>query len=147
MPASKAQVRRRKPAKKANGRPSKYTARMPGLILDYFETCADTQGKSVPMLKECVNTLPTLSGFARTINVTPRTLNNWAKAHPEFDEAKEHCMAIAADMVSQLALNNIYSPSISMFLLKASYGIQDKQVVEATGQVTIVFDELQKGAI
>jgi hypothetical protein len=143
---------RRKAASKAAvkpvGRPTKYSDKVPQQLVDYFLTCAETRPSvSTPVLKETFTVMPTMTGFAKKCGVTTRTLCNWREAHPEFEEAHEYAMAIAADMISQFAINNVYSPSISIFMLKANHGYQDRLEISTDSTIHIVLDDLQKGAI
>jgi hypothetical protein len=141
--------RKAEPKKRAKaGQPTKYTSKMPQALIDYFLTCAETRpGVGVPVLKETFTIMPTLTGFAKKVGVTTRTLANWKDKHEAFEEAYQYSMAIAADMIQQFSINNVWSPSMSVFLLKSNHGLQDKTVIEHGGPITIILDDLQKGSV
>jgi hypothetical protein len=142
-----AKRRKRKPSiPKTLGRPTKYTNGCPVALVEYFSVAANiTEGKSVPVLKETFAKMPTITGFAQSIGVSPRTIYNWADQYPEFKEALTWANAIGADMLLQLSLNNVYSPSMAQFTLKVNHGIGTD--IDDGVTVRIVLDDLQKDAI
>jgi hypothetical protein len=120
---------------------------MPQKLVDFYLSCAGrTTGRSVPVLRESFTRMPSFVGFAMETGVETRTIHNWGDAHPEFREAMDYCNSVAADMVQQFALNNVWSPSMAQFTLKANFGFEDKQIVETTGNVTLHFDDVDKDA-
>jgi hypothetical protein len=130
------------------GQPTKYTDKMPEALVEYFLTCAETRPSvSVPVLKETFTVMPTMVGFAKKVGVTTRTLLNWREAHDEFEQAYDYAMSIVADMIQQFSINNVWSPSMSVFMLKANHGMQDRIEISTDSTIHIVLDDLQKGAI
>jgi hypothetical protein len=145
MPASKAQLRDQRP-KNPVGRPTKYTAKMPEALVAYYTDAADLiKDKSMGELKDQFTFLPTLVRFALSIEVTEQSLQNWARKHPAFREALEFCNKMSADMLQQMSLNGVWSPSQSQFVLKVNHGWVDKVEIDST--VRVVLDELQKGSV
>jgi hypothetical protein len=135
---------------KTLGRPTKYTNACPAALVTFFSEAAhlkaDRNGVvSVPVLKETFTRMPTVTGFAQSIGVSVRTVYNWADQYPEFKEALEWANSISADMLLQLSLNNVYSPSMAQFTLKVNHGIGTD--IDDGVTVRIVLDDLQKDAI
>lgn len=57
------------------------------------------------------NPLPTFVGFARTIGVSLRTLEEWRRTEPGFAEAWEDAFAIQQDILLTNALLGLYNAS------------------------------------
>ena len=141
--------KKRKPkVPKTLGRPSKYTNACPAALVEYFSKAANiTEGKSIPVLKETFAKMPTVTGFATSIGVSVRTIYNWSEQYPEFKEALEWANSISADMLLQLSLNNVWSPSMAQFTLKVNHGMVEPKIEIDHGTVRIILDDLQKDAI
>jgi hypothetical protein len=142
-------VHRRKKAapKRPVGRPTKYSATVPQQLVDHFaDRLLDTEGRSVPFLREVGVDLPTLGSFSREINVSLRTLHNWKAAHEDFADACESAQRIQEDMLESMTLKGVWVPSMAMFSLKYRHGWIDKIVQETQHSVTLHFDDVDKDA-
>jgi hypothetical protein len=139
--------RRTATPKRPVGRPTKYSAAVPQLLVDHFaDRLLDTEGRSVPFLREIGVDLPTLGSFAREIEVSIRTIHNWKDAHEEFAEACESAQRIQEDMLESMTLKGVWVPSMAMFSLKYRHGWIDKTVVDTNTNITLNFDEVDKDA-
>ena len=70
--------------------------------------------------------IPQFSEFARTIDVTLRTLENWAKKYKAFGEAYEECRDKQQEMLINGGLAGQFNPKIVTFLMEAR-AAQDKK--------------------
>ncbi len=133
--------------KRSVGRPSKYSATFPDKLIQHFrDRLTDAEGRTVPVLREIGVDLPTLGSFARTINVSPRTLTNWCNTYEEFKDAVDIANSIQADMLESLTLKGVWIPSMAMFSLKFRHGWVDKVSIEAVGNIHLHFDDVDKEA-
>jgi hypothetical protein len=142
-------VRKRAPiGKKPNGRPPKYDDDMPQALVDYYFACAGSRSTdpSVPVLKETFNRLPTFTGFAMHVGVTPRTLYNWSEKYPLFREAMDQCNAIQDDMLQQFSLNGVWNPSMATFVLQAKHNWVKTDRVDTNTNIHLSFDSQDEDA-
>ena len=63
--------------------------------------------------------VPEFSKFARHIGVTTRTLENWVKKYPKFEEAYEICSEIKGERMTDGGLCGTYNSRVVIFLLEA----------------------------
>jgi hypothetical protein len=141
-------ARKRAVAKRPNGRPPKYDDSMPEKLVEFYLACAGNRSTdpSVPILKETFNRMPTFTGFAMSVCVTPRTLYNWAEKYEPFAEAMAHCNAIQDDMLQQFSLNGIWNPSMATFVLQAKHKWKKTDVVETNANIHLSFDSQDEDA-
>ena len=76
------------------------------------------------------NTPPHFSEFARSIGVTTRTLNRWAREHPEFREAYQVCQEIFEEFLIDNGLMGSYGAIAMKFVAVNRSKMKDKQVHE-----------------
>lgn len=57
---------------------------------------------------------PTLTKFAIKIGVSPRTISNWRREFPDFDEACEFAEAIFDDVIDERALTGTVDGRVAM---------------------------------
>lgn len=122
------------------GRPTKYREEYCEKIIQFFNrpktkilTTVTTGKNDYEKVeeKEVAAPLPTLSGFALSINVNMDTLNQWCKVHPEFSESYKQAKELEAEFVVENAMRNLYAQPFSIFYMKNCHGWKDKQ--ELTG--------------
>lgn len=77
--------------------------------------------------------IPQFSEFARTIDVTLRTLENWAKKYKAFGEAYEECRDKQQEMLINGGLAGQFNPKIVTFLMEARMAQEKK-----TGSTVVV---------
>ena len=113
---------------------SKYQPKYKRLVVDYFLKFIDlrddpvkddkterqgmipidmTGEKPVLSIKPCSG-YPTLTKFACKIGVTTRTLRNWRKENPDFDEACEYCEDLFDDIMDERALIGTVDGRVAM---------------------------------
>jgi len=110
------------------GRPSLYDPKYCQEMIDYF---------NLPIAKRIgqkteASELPQITGFAQKLGVSRQTLLDWTKAHPEFLDTYNHCLALQEQMIVGNAMLNRYNPYFAQFMLKNCHGWRDKQEVEQT---------------
>lgn len=88
------------------------------------------------------NDLPTFEAFARSIDVSDRTLENWYNAvvdseadeperkHPEFFRAYNRCKGLQKEFLVDNGLQGNSPPATTIFVLKNVTDMTDKQVIE-----------------
>lgn len=87
-----------------------------GMRRYFFEYELDVKKKGIPQFSE----------FARSIGVTLRTLENWAKKKKAFGEAYEECRDKQQEMLINGGLAGQFNPKIVTFLMEAR-AAQDKK--------------------
>lgn len=76
------------------------------------------------------NTPPHFSEFARSIGVTTRTLNKWARENPEFRNAHQICQEILEEFLIDNGLVGAYGAIAMKFVAVNRSKMKDKQVHE-----------------
>jgi hypothetical protein len=129
------------------GRVSYYNDEMPQLYLDHYEAIYDeVEGMSTDDLKAKLVKLPTHITFAKTLGICSSTVYDWRAKHPEFADAMAKAKKISAELTILLAVNNVFNPSFSTFLLKANHGMRDVITVSAEAAVDLHFDATDEEA-
>ena len=140
---------KKKKAKGAGGRPSKYKPEYCEDIVEYFSidpvaervesTRYDKDGNvSGETLKETGPILPTFTRYALKIGVCDDTLLNWSKEFPEFLVAYRRCEKLQEDVWRINALKGTYNAAFSIFLGKNVFGYKDKTEIEQNTTVTVM---------
>lgn len=97
------------------GRPTKYSAQLCSVVNHYTDECLEK------------NKFPTIEGLARHLSVGTRTMYDWETIHPEFSQT----LGVLRDAQRQLLITNgltgQFNTRFSIFLLKASHGMQEKE--------------------
>ena len=73
--------------------------------------------------------LPTMFSVATALNITTRTLKNWANQYEDVGEVIEDMKEACASFVAKGALNKTFDPTFAKFLMKAAYGYTEKDEV------------------
>lgn len=100
-------------------RPTKYDPAYCDALIEYAKSTEEA--------------VPTLEGFAASINVDPDTITNWQSSHPEFFGAVKSAMGIQKVKLIDCGLKGDYNPAVTIFLLKNNHGMSDKLQQELTG--------------
>lgn len=87
--------------------------------------------------------LPSKRGFAKYINVSRKTLYNWANEHPDFEEALEAIDQEQYERLINAGLEGSYNPTITKVLLSANHGVKEGIDASFKGEVTTVFKDEQ----
>lgn len=113
------------------GRPSKYDPKYCDELIEYF-----TKARS--KLDWATGTrgllFPTLQGFAANIGVHLETLTNWARANPEFFEARKRAEAIQHALLVEGALADVFPGAPAIFAMKNLMKWRDKADINVGGQ-------------
>jgi hypothetical protein len=117
--------------KHPGGRPTKYRPEYCQQIVDYFDVPHVVKGDDGAV----ANDLPTLAGFAASIDVTRQTLLQWCTDHPEFSGAYQKAKDLAEAMWATNALQGRYQTAFAIFYGKNCFGYRDKQEVEHSGEI------------
>lgn len=75
---------------------------MPKKLINYFNSNICIRIKTNKKGLDVYTRVPTLNGFAQTINVTARTLRDWAANHEKFALAKSAALEIQRDCFSNI---------------------------------------------
>lgn len=85
------------------------------------------------------NPPPRIERFAlMSLRCPPRMLREWAKEHPELEEALEMCHEIYRQAVMDGAILAQYNPTWAIFEAKNNLSMVDKQEVNHTGDATMI---------
>lgn len=102
-------------------------------ILTYFERALEDRHPN-----GIVKKYPSFVGFARQIGVTVRTVENWRKAHPRFDEACEMCAELTIEALIDNGLSFKAHASFAKFLLSSRYGMRERvEITNDNDDITI----------
>jgi hypothetical protein len=78
-------------------------------------------------MKRVANDLPYLSEFARHLGVSVRTLERWAKVHPEFSGAYQRAKELQKEFLITNGLLGLYNPTFAIFASKNLTDMRDQQ--------------------
>lgn len=130
-----------KPVGYVFGRPTSYKPEYCQLVLDYFSAPREPQRMPVSAEQSEANgwkeqyrhvcgELPSLTGFAESVEVNRTTLLDWRRRHPDFDIACARGTAIAERLLAERSLNNLYNSQFAFAYAKNVFGWKDKTEVE-----------------
>jgi len=131
-------------AKKKNigGRPTKYKPEYCQAIIDYFDIPATYIAKKTMITKtgneiteeiERANNLPTIEGFAKSLEVMTETIVNWTKSNEEFFTAYTRAKEMQKDILIQNGIKGLYNPQFTQFVATNCTDMRIKSEVAHTG--------------
>lgn len=86
---------------------------------------------------------PTFELFAaKTIGVHVDTLHEWRKVHREFSEAYSRAQALQKGVLLQFATLGKFNSNFAQFLAINNMGMESKNKIEATQEITHKFQDL-----
>lgn len=90
---------------------------------------------------------PTLEGFAASLSVTVRTLENWCESHEEFREAYERAKELQKNVLIVNSLGGQYNGNFAKFIAMNEFGMSEKSDHKFDGlegfDVSITIDKPQ----
>ncbi|MDH5533329.1 MAG: DNA-packaging protein [Candidatus Pacebacteria bacterium] len=104
------------------GRPTKYSPKIPPAATTYTNKC----------LKEGV--FPTIEGLSAKLKLGTRTLYDWEKLYPDFSQTMDNLRDAQRELLITNGLQGNYNTRFSMFLLKASHGMREKEPLVDSSQ-------------
>jgi hypothetical protein len=135
-----APVKPKRSKRPGEGRPSKYDPKYCKELVEYFDVphtfereIVHTNSKSGAEwtdVKDVPNPIRFLADFASSIGTNRQRLYEWAKIHPEFQDALTRAKELREQMVASLALRGLYNPMFAMFYLKNRYEDRYKEKSE-----------------
>jgi len=148
-PTNPQSAKRLAEGKDLGGRPTNYKPEYCDALIAFFdvEPYEDVEIKhykdgkvSWIDTKRMQNKLPTLTGFAKTIGVSWRTLYDWLnKEHssfqPEFSQAFTYAQELRKDFLIQNGLEGLIPPVTFKFVAVNMTDMRDKQQIEHTGEI------------
>ena len=122
------------------GRPSEYTPEMVDKVDEYLAECKiwwdefhKTRGEKSDTYERVLNVkLPMVEGFAEYIDVSKRTLYNWAEKHEEFMHALDRISRQQHNMLAEGGIAGYFSPVITKLMLSNNHGYTEKSNVDHT---------------
>jgi hypothetical protein len=137
--------------KHAGGRPTTFRLEYSQALIDWFDVepfeevpiehykqgaVSWTDSKRVP------NRLPTLRGFAKSIQVPISTIYDWlnkehASYHEEFSDAFTHALEIRKDFLIENGLQGLYPSGSFVFVATNLTDMRNKQDVEHSGDINV----------
>jgi hypothetical protein len=125
--------------KKPAHRPSEYKAEYCQKADEYLEMCKDEMvqvvkqanaEKGYEMFENKLKvSLPTHEGFARFLNVCPKTLYNWADENDEFLQSLGKITIEQKERLLNSGLSGDYNPTIAKLILSSNHGMREKSDV------------------
>jgi len=128
-----------KEAKKSRGQPTKYKPEYCKEIIEFFdiehfniitETTTYKNGNKTEREVRVPAQLPFFSAFAREIEVTTETLNQWTKKYPDFSDAYKRAKELQKEMLINNGLMGLYNASSYIFTAKNIAGMRDNPAHE-----------------
>lgn len=128
--------------KHPGGRPTKYKPEYCQAILDYFNKSATTVKQKTYVTKngteiveevEKANAMPTIEGFARSIEINTESVTNWVKDHEEFSDAYLRAKAMQKDILIENGLKGLYNSQFATFVAINCTDMRQKTEVAHTG--------------
>lgn len=107
------------------GRPTLYDPTFCQKVDEYLLTCVDTEGNV---------RLPKREGFAKYLNVTRQTIDNWSKEYPEFFDALSKIDLEQKDRLVDNGLAGKYNSTIAKLVLSANHGMAEKTDTDITSK-------------
>lgn len=119
----------------AAGRPSEYKEEYISKAKEYLSLCQDeydeyhkTRGEKSDSFDRIIKVkLPTIEGFALYLDVSKKSLYNWAEQNPEFLHALDDIERIQKQRLIENGLSGDYNPMIAKLILSANHGMREKQ--------------------
>ena len=108
------------------GRPTKYRKEYCDQIVEFF----DVDDTEIIGDEERAARLPTFAGFARKLLVPRTRLHEWAKKHPEFQDAMNICKTIQEDIMVNNGIRGFFSSGFAQLAMKNMNTWRDKQDVQ-----------------
>lgn len=120
-------------------------------IEKYLKKCSDiyekreTQertGHNPSVLEESTITvnLPTITGFARFIKKSRKTIYNWRDNHDDFADALDAIMAEQEVRLVNQALGNKYNSTVANLMLSHNHGMVSKKDLTSGGKPLPLLD-------
>lgn len=102
-------------------------------VIEYFTEMLEKRDQ-----KGLIKTIPSYVGFAKTIGVTTRTLENWRKQYKNFGEACDECDALLQATIIGEGLSFRMHASFAKFILSSRYGMREKVEISRDSEEMIV---------
>ena len=80
-------------------------------------------------INNCTDVLPSQAGFARSIDVSERTIVRWKKKNEEFCQALEELHTSQENVLIQKGLRGEYNPTICKLILCSNHGYKERSDV------------------
>ena len=132
-----------KSGKNKGGRPSKYSVKYCKKLQNYFDiepyrevevTHKNKKGDEWTTFEDKANDLPTIEGFARTINVSRDTVYEWIKRHKKFSDTHKKARSMQEHIWMTNSLKGLYNPAFTIFTGKNIFGWKDKTETDLTSK-------------
>ena len=125
------------------GSPGKYKKEYAEMLIKYFTvptftTVWERKYYTNGQIKEekpivIAGKYPTFEGFAISIGVTSRTLENWRDNYPSFGEAYEKALDMQKNILVVNSLGGQYNGNFAKFIASAQFGMVEKTEQKITG--------------
>lgn len=131
------------------GRPTKYKPEYCQQIIDFMQEGGELVYKYFSfegsVTREPVGRLPRhLSAFARHINVTTSTLDEWCHVHPEFSEAYKKAKQIQLEQMIDGSSSGVLQAAPTIFALKNMHRWTDKTQISGPNDGPIQHQDANK---
>lgn len=124
------------------GSPGKYKKEYDEMLIKYFTvptftTVWERKYYTNGQIKEekpivIAGKYPTFEGFAISIGVTSRTLENWRDKYPSFGEAYEKALDMQKDILVVNSLGGQYNGNFAKFIASAQFDMAEKSEQKLT---------------
>lgn len=125
------------------GSPGKYKKEYANKLIEYFTvppatTIWERKYYTNGQVKEerpiiVAGKYPTFEGFAVSIGVTSRTLENWRNNYPSFAEAYERAIDMQKDILIVNSLGGQYNGNFAKFVASSQFDMAEKEKHEFSG--------------
>lgn len=97
------------------GRPTKYSPKLIKSVRGYTKKCLND------------DIFPTIEGLSVKLGLGTRTIYDWERLYPDFSQTIDELRDMQKNLLITNGLSGGYNTRFSMFLLKASHGMKEKE--------------------
>lgn len=109
------------PGYKGTGRPSDYREEYVAMLDAFFDVAPQTlieRTEAGTKIVRIAPRFPTFERFASQLGVTAQILQDWGRAHPEFEQARLRAKGIQIALLQECGLGGHYNANVANFALK-----------------------------
>lgn len=107
---------------------------MMGRPTEYSEDILQAAREYLVKFEEQGDVVPTIEGLADNLGRGVKTLYNWSKEHPEFEEAMQAILSKQGRLLQNKGLNKETDSGITKLLLSANHGKAEKSDLTTDGE-------------
>ena len=137
--------------KQGKGRPTLYKPEYCQQIIDYFniepyiervEITTFKDGSTKEHIILIPNDLPTFEGFARKIDVSIDTIQEWKKKYSDFSLSTSRCKGLQKNILIINSLKGLYQSNYAIFVTSNLTKFRQKKDITANVKKSVKFENI-----